>query len=71
MNIATLTLNPALDRSMLFKSFQAGRLNRAYSSVTTVGGKGINVARALKKFGYDAVCYGLCGGDSGEKCERP
>ena len=70
MNIATLTLNPALDRSMLFKSFQAGRLNRAYSSVTTVGGKGINVARALKKFGYDAVCYGLCGGDSGEMMKK-
>ncbi len=70
MNIATLTLNPALDRSMLFKSFQAGRLNRTYSAVTTVGGKGINVARALKKFGHDAVCYGFCGGDSGEMMKK-
>lgn len=70
MNIATLTLNPALDRSMLFEKFEAGALNRATSAVTTVGGKGINVARVLKICGHDAVAYGFAGGDNGEMMKR-
>ena len=70
MKIATLTLNPALDRSMLFETFTAGALNRAISSVTTVGGKGINVSRVLKIHGIDAAAYGFCGGDNGETMKR-
>lgn len=70
MNIATLTLNPALDRSMLFEKFKAGELNRALSSVTTVGGKGINVSRVLKIFGINAPAYGFAGGENGESMKR-
>lgn len=70
MNIATLTLNPALDRSMVFDSFEVGALNRAVSAVTTVGGKGINVSRVLKLCGYDATAYGFAGGDNGEMMKR-
>ncbi|MBQ9940802.1 MAG: 1-phosphofructokinase family hexose kinase [Clostridia bacterium] len=70
MRICTLTLNPALDRSMIFDTFTAGELNRAISSVTTVGGKGINVSRALKVLGTDATAYGFSGGDNGEAMKR-
>lgn len=70
MNIATLTLNPALDRSMFFEKFSAGELNRAVNSVTTVGGKGINVSRGLKIFGIDATAYGFAGGDNGEVMKK-
>lgn len=70
MKIATLTLNPALDRSMMFDTFTQGALNRATSAVTTVGGKGINVSRVLKIHGIDAAAYGFCGGDNGETMKR-
>lgn len=66
INIATLTLNPALDRSMIFETFEVGALNRAISAVTTVGGKGINVSRVLKLYGINSVAYGFVGGDNGE-----
>ena len=70
MKIATLTLNPALDRSMLFDPFTQGALNRAVSAVTTLGGKGRNVSRVLKIHGIEAAAYGFCGGDNGEVMKR-
>lgn len=63
---ATLTLNPALDRTMYFDTnFREGKLNRARESVTTLGSKGINVSRAFKILGVDATAYSFSGGDSG------
>lgn len=70
MTISTLTLNPALDRSMLFETFEVGKLNRATSSVTTVGGKGINVSRVLNILGINATAYGFAGGENGESMKR-
>ncbi|MBE6688668.1 MAG: 1-phosphofructokinase family hexose kinase [Ruminococcaceae bacterium] len=70
MTISTLTLNPALDRSMIFEDFRAGQLNRAMSSVTTVGGKGINVSRVLNACGVQTVAYGFYGGQNGETMQR-
>ncbi len=67
MKAATLTLNPALDRTMYFdKPFRAGELNRCCDTVTTLGSKGINVSRFLKLFDIDALAYGFCGGDTGK-----
>lgn len=63
---STVTLNPALDKTMFFRDeFLMGGLNRAVCSVTEAGGKGINVSRVLKRFGADAVCFGFVGGRSG------
>lgn len=64
--IITITLNPAMDRTMrVDRPFQAGRLNRAVSSLVEPGGKGINVSRAIKALGGESVALGFCGGSNG------
>jgi hypothetical protein len=57
--IATVTLNPALDKSMSIPGFAAGRTNRASIGRVEAGGKGINVAKALKQLGCPVVALGL------------
>jgi len=62
----TVTLNPALDKTMYFaKDFLIGGVNRSYGSTKAVGGKGINVSRVMKQYGVNAVCAGLIGGING------
>lgn len=66
-HIATLTLNPSLDKTMYFEvPFKAGALNRAsYSVPPIIGSKGINVSRMLHVCGVDAVAMGFIGGENG------
>jgi len=67
MKIATLTLNPAVDRTMYVGEVKTGGLNRSISpSVTTHGGKGTNVSCAFKALGIESAAYGFAGGDNGE-----
>ncbi|MFA6948063.1 MAG: 1-phosphofructokinase family hexose kinase [Eubacteriales bacterium] len=67
MKISTVTLNPAIDRAMYFRGeFRAGELNRAYKTVATVGGKGINVSRLLRRLGVESPAYGFIGGTDGK-----
>ena len=67
MKIATLTLNPALDRTMYCFGVTPGALNRAVApSVTTVGGKGTNVSCVFKIFGIESTAYGFIGGNNGD-----
>jgi fructose-1-phosphate kinase PfkB-like protein len=47
--IVTVTLNAALDRTLTVPNFQRGHRHRASGVLTLAGGKGINVARALKR----------------------
>jgi 1-phosphofructokinase/tagatose 6-phosphate kinase len=63
--IVTVTLNAAVDRTLLVPNFQVGRRHRASSGFLSAGGKGINVARALKRLGVPVVCTGLAGGRNG------
>ncbi|MCY4087512.1 MAG: 1-phosphofructokinase family hexose kinase [Actinomycetia bacterium] len=63
--IVTVTPNAALDRTLIVPSFQVGHRHRASSASTSAGGKGINVARALKRLGIPVVCTGLAGGRAG------
>lgn len=65
MVITTLTLNPALDRTMRFDTFTSGEQNRALSSVLSAGGKGINVSRMLNKCGVTSPAFGFAGGRCG------
>ena len=60
--IVTVTLNAAVDRTLTVPNFQFGHRHRASSSLTSAGGKGVNVARALKlAFGARKVNYALFG----------
>jgi 1-phosphofructokinase family hexose kinase len=63
--IVTVTLNAAIDRTLVVPSFQPGQRHRASVGFQSAGGKGINVARALKRLGAPVVCTGLAGGRTG------
>ena len=63
--IVTVTLNAAIDRTLTVPNFQLGQRHRASEGVALAGGKGINVARALKRLGVPVVATGLAGGRTG------
>ena len=65
--IVTVTLNAAIDRTLTVPNFQRGQRHRASAGVTLAGGKGINVARALKMLGVPVVATGLVGGTTGTR----
>lgn len=63
--IVTVTLNAAIDRTITVPNFQRGQRHRASAGLPLAGGKGINVARALKTLGVPVVATGLAGGQTG------
>jgi 1-phosphofructokinase/tagatose 6-phosphate kinase len=65
--ILTVTLNAALDRSVTVPVFHLGHRHRASDVTTLAGGKGINVARALKTLDVPVVATGLAGGRTGTR----
>lgn len=65
--IVTVTLNSALDRSVTVPILQLGQRHRASDVLTLAGGKGINVARALKRLEMPVVATGLAGGRTGTR----
>jgi 1-phosphofructokinase family hexose kinase len=65
--IVTVTLNAALDRTLTVPNFQRGQRHRASGGLTLAGGKGINVARALKRLDVPVVATGLVGGLTGTR----
>ncbi|HUH15609.1 MAG TPA: 1-phosphofructokinase family hexose kinase [Gaiellaceae bacterium] len=65
--IVTVTLNAALDRTLTVPNFQLGQRHRASEVLTLAGGKGINIARALKRLEVPVVATGLAGGRTGTR----
>ncbi len=65
--ILTITPNPLLDYVIHCPQPPLPGAHRVKTLNTTVGGKGINVARMLKTLGKPALALGFCGGTSGEK----
>ena len=65
--IVTVTLNAAIDRTLTVPNFQRGQRHRASASLSLPGGKGINVARALKTLGVPVVATGFAGGSAGDR----
>lgn len=65
--IVTVTLNAAIDRTLTVPNFQLGQRHRASQGLTLAGGKGINVARALKLLDVPVVATGLAGGRTGTR----
>jgi 1-phosphofructokinase family hexose kinase len=63
--IVTVTLNTAFARTITVPNFQRGQRHRASAGLPLAGGKGINVARALKTLGVPVVATGLAGGQAG------
>lgn len=65
--IVTVTLNPAVDKTVTIGHLQVGGLNRAKNVRIDPGGKGINVAKVLKKFGLNVITTGFIGGYIGQQ----
>jgi 1-phosphofructokinase/tagatose 6-phosphate kinase len=65
--ILTVTLNAAIDRTVAVPNFHLGQRHRAVESRTVAGGKGINVARALKLLGRPVIATGFAGGPTGNR----
>jgi len=65
--ILTVTLNAAIDRTVAVPNFRLGHRHRAVESRTVAGGKGINVARALKLLGRPVLATGFAGGPTGTR----
>lgn len=63
--IVTVTLNAALDRTLRVPNLQLGSRHRAESALAQPGGKGVNIARALKQLGQPVIATGLAGGRVG------
>jgi 1-phosphofructokinase/tagatose 6-phosphate kinase len=65
--ILTVTLNAAIDRTVAVPSFRQGHRHRAVEASTVAGGKGVNVARALKLLDRPVIATGLAGGPTGAR----
>ena len=63
--ILTVTLNAAIDRTLAVPNFRLGRRHRAVEQTAIAGGKGVNVARALKALGKPVLATGTAGGGAG------
>ncbi len=64
--IALAGPNLSLDRTIRVERAALGKVHRSIASDTRGGGKGVNVARALKCMGREAVVAGLAGGRTGQ-----
>lgn len=65
--ILTITLNIALDRTVAVPRIALGNRHRAIDSRVSAGGKGINVARALKSLGEPVIAAGIAAGPTGAR----
>lgn len=68
--IFTVTLNPAIDKTVVIPSFRVDAVNRIGSMRIDVGGKGINVSKCLRNLGLDSVAAAFLGGAAGEESLR-
>lgn len=67
--ILCVNLNAAIDKTAVIPSFQLGQIHRPEMVQMLPGGKGCNVARALKQLGEDPVVAGWVGGAAGQFIE--
>ncbi len=65
--IITVTLNTAIDKTLEVPSFTPGRRHRTVNQTTMPGGKGVNIARAIKQLGQPVIATGFAGGATGTR----
>ena len=63
--IITVTLNTAIDKTLAVPNFRLGHRHRAVEQTSMAGGKGVNVARALKALSQPVIATGVAGGPTG------
>lgn len=65
--VYTVTLNPAIDKTVVIPGFKAGSVNRIQSLREDAGGKGINVSKCLDNLGIKSVAAVIVGGTAGQQ----
>lgn len=65
--IVAITPNPALDRTVVVADLVVGGVHRGANAVEAAGGKGLNVARAIRSLGGEVVAMGPIGGSVGAR----
>lgn len=68
--IATITINPALDRLIYVDKLLPNDTNRTLKTEVDIGGKGVNASRVLKELGNETVALGFLAGPAGRLIER-
>ena len=68
--IITVTLNPAIDKTIEIDEFKIGNVNRIASTRVDVGGKGINVSKVIKELQNKSLALGFLGGSSGNQIKK-
>lgn len=63
--IATVTLNAAIDKTLVCQELEINGITRAEEAYIVAGGKGINVARSFSRLGGKALATGFIGGANG------
>ena len=65
MNAFIVNLNLSVDKTALVPAFEKGRIFRLGGTITLPGGKGVNVARALRSLGVESPVAGFASGYNG------
>ena len=68
--IITVTMNPAIDKTVEIEKLQPGGLNRIQKVELDAGGKGINVSKTIHELGGESLAIGFLGGNSGKTIEN-
>lgn len=64
--IVTVTMNPAIDKTVDIDRLEHGGLNRIRNVEMDAGGKGINVSKTIRAIGGESIATGFLGGRSGK-----
>jgi len=64
--ILTITLNPAIDRTIEINAFTIDRVNRVERVRRDIGGKGLNVTKTIHALGGNSKALLVLGGENGE-----
>ncbi len=64
--ISTITLNPAVDKTVYVSKLVCNDTNRVLKVETDAGGKGINCSRMLKRLGAETLAVAFLGGKTGD-----
>lgn len=65
--IVTVTMNPAIDKSLILDSVKIGEVNRIKENREDIGGKGINVSKIIRFFEEDTIATGIIGKTNSNK----
>lgn len=68
--VFTVTLTPALDKTVILPDFHIDKVNRIESLRLDPGGKGINVSKVLKELGTPSLALGILGGAAGQTIQE-